>query len=89
MCILTLLFTWSPLRIWREDFSLSIMATVVNLSKNNTYLASLFVWCISGAPCVFHGKTCAHDELIRVVRHVWLTVNLTCAHNKFACVVHF
>ena len=35
--ILTFLFTWSALRIWREDFSLSSMATVVDLSKGNTY----------------------------------------------------
>ena len=47
------------------------MATVVNLSKGNAYLASLFmwcmmvkhalmtilfVWCMSGAPSVFDGK---------------------------------
>ena len=32
------------------------MATVVNLSKGNTYLASLFMWCMSGAPPVFDGK---------------------------------
>ena len=41
---------------WREDFLLSSMATIVDLSKGNTYLASLFVWCMSGAPCVFDGK---------------------------------
>ena len=55
------------LRIWREDFLLSSMATVVDLSKGNTDLASLFM---SGAPHVFDGKTCAHDEVIHVV-HVW------------------
>ena len=63
------------IRIWREDFSLSNMATVVNLSKGNSYkllalVTNLFVWCMSGAPCVFDGKMCACDELIRVV-HVW------------------
>ena len=35
---------------------LSSITTVVNLSKGNTYLASLLVWCISDAPCVFDGK---------------------------------
>ena len=38
--------------------------TVVDLSNGNTYLASLFV---SGVPCVFDGKMCARDEVIRVV----------------------
>ena len=37
MCILTLSFTCSVLRIWKQDFLLSSMATVVNLSKSNTY----------------------------------------------------
>ena len=32
------------------------MATVVDLSKGNTYLAILFVRCMSGAPHVFDGK---------------------------------
>ena len=35
--------------------------TVVNLSKGNTYLTSLFVWCMSGALRVFDGKTCVYD----------------------------
>ena len=64
------------------------MATVVDLSKDNTYLASLFV---SGAPrvlTVFVGKTCACDKLIRVLHHVQLMVNLTCTCDEFACVVH-
>ena len=61
------------LRIWREDFSLSSMAAVVvDLSKGITYLASLFMWCMSGVPRVFDGKMCAHDELTHVV-HVWCT----------------
>ena len=34
------------LEYWREEFWLSSMATVVDLSKGNTYLASLFVWCM-------------------------------------------
>ena len=46
------------------------------------------MWCMSGAPRIFDGKMCAHDEVIRVVRHMWLTVNLTCARDKFARVVH-
>ena len=33
------------------------------------------MWCMSGVPRVFDGKTCARDGLIRVVYHVWLTVN--------------
>ena len=49
------------LECWREDFSLSSMATVVDLSKGNTYLASLFMWCMFGTPCVFDVKMCAHD----------------------------
>ena len=64
------------------------MATVIDLSKCNTYLASLFVWCMSSALRVFDGKTCTRDELIRVVHHVWLTVNLLCACDEFAHVVH-
>ena len=32
------------------------MATVLDLSNGNTYLARLFVWCMSGAPHVFDGK---------------------------------
>ena len=56
------------------------MATVVDLSKGNSYkllvlVTSLFVWCMSGAPRVFDGKMCARDELIRVVCHMWLMVN--------------
>ena len=72
----TLQFTWSALRIWREDFR--SMATVVDLRKSNSYkllvlmtrfdgkalVMSLFVWCMSGAPHAFDGKTCACDELI-------------------------
>ena len=87
---------------WRQDYSLSTMATVVDLSKGNTYQAILFMWCKSCASCVFHGKTCTHDKLIRVVDvwcsthtcacdkliHVWLTVNLICTRDEFACVVH-
>ena len=53
------------------------MAIAVDSSKGNTYLASLFV-----------DEMCARDELIRVVHHVWLTVNLMCACDKFAHVVH-
>ena len=34
-----MVFTWSALRIWREDFLLSTMATVVDLSNSNTYHA--------------------------------------------------
>ena len=49
------------------------MATVVNLSKGNTYLAILLVWYMSGAPRVFDSKMCACGELIRVV-HVWCTM---------------
>ena len=63
-----------------RGFSLSSMATVVDLSKGNSYkllalMTSLFVWCMSGAPRAFDGKMCAHHELIRVVHHVWLMVN--------------
>ena len=42
------------------------MATVVDLSKGNTYLASLFMWCMSGAPHVFDGKG-ARDKFAHVV----------------------
>ena len=52
---------------WRQDHSLGSMATVVDLSKGNTYLAILLVWCMSGTPHVFDSKTCARVELIRVV----------------------
>ena len=38
-------------------------------------VTSLFIWRMSGAPLVFDGKMCARDELIHVVRHVWLTDN--------------
>ena len=38
-------------------------------------VTSLFMWCISGAPHVSDGKTCTRDKLIRVMHHVWLTVN--------------
>ena len=79
-CILTLTFTWSTLRIWREDFSLNSIATVVYLSKGNSYkllvlMTSLFVWCMYDVPRVFVDKTCVCDELNHVVHHVWLTVN--------------
>ena len=68
------------LRIWREDFLLSSMATVVDLSKGNLYkllvlVMSLFVWCMSGALHVFDDKTYTRDELICLVCHVWLIVN--------------
>ena len=49
------------------------MTTVVDLSKGNTYLAILLVWCMS----VFDSKTCAHVEPIRgecMVCHVFLIV---------------
>ena len=61
---------------WRQDYSLGSMATVVDLSKSNTYLAILLVWCMSGAPRVFDSKTCTRVELIRVVRHMYLMVNV-------------
>ena len=56
------------------------MTTVVDLSKGNSYkllvlITSLLVWCMSGVPRVFDGKTCTRDDLIRVVPHMWLTVN--------------
>ena len=44
-----------------REFSLSIMAIVVNLSEGSTYLASLFVWCMSRTPPVFDSKMCACD----------------------------
>ena len=62
-CILTLQFTC--MELWRQDYLLGSMAAVVNLSKCNTYLAILLVWCMSGAPRVFVSNTCAHVELIR------------------------
>ena len=55
---------------WRQDCSLDSMATVVDLSKGNTYLAILLVCCISGTPRVFDSKTCARVELIHMV-HIW------------------
>ena len=42
----------------------------------------LFVWCMSGAPRVFDGKCLCGAPRV-------LMVNLTCAHDEFACVVHF
>ena len=54
----------------RQYYSLGSMATVVDLSKGNTYLANFFMWCMSGAPHVFDSKTCTRVELTRVV-HVW------------------
>ena len=63
------------------------MTTVVDLSNGNTYLASLFVWCMSGAPRVFDGKRTLMMSLfvwsLRVVDGY-----LTCARDEFACVVH-
>ena len=41
---------------WRKNFLLSSMAIIIDLSKGNTYLASFFVWCMSGTPRVFDGK---------------------------------
>ena len=73
---------------WREEFSLSSMATVVDLSKGNTYLASLFVWCMivkhalvtilfmwcmSGVPRVFDGKRALVTDLF-----MWCA---TCAYG--------
>ena len=52
------------------------MVTIVDLSKGNTYLAILLVWCMSGVPRVFDSKMCSRVELIRVVRHVYLMVNV-------------
>ena len=40
-------------------------------------MMSLFVWCMSGASCVF--------EVICVVHHLWLIVNLTCACDDCLC----
>ena len=54
--------------LWRGF--LCSMVTVVDLINGNSYLVSLFMWCMSGTPRVFDGKTCAHDKLIHVV-HVW------------------
>ena len=58
---------------WREDFSLSSVTTVV---KVNTYIRIWLAY-LCGA-CLVH-----------LVRDVWLTVNLTCACDEFAHVVHF
>ena len=52
---------------WRQDYLLGSMATVVYLSKDNTYLAHLLVWYMSGVPRVFDSKTYARVEFIRVV----------------------
>ena len=49
----------------------------VSLIIKCVLVMNLFVWCMSGAPCVFDGKTCARDKLIYVVCHVWLMVKLT------------
>ena len=38
---------------WSEDFLLSSMATLIDLSKGNTYLASLFMWYMFGVPRVY------------------------------------
>ena len=52
------------------------MATVVDLSKGNSYkLLALVMWCMSSVPRIFDSKMCARDEFIRVVHHMWLTVN--------------
>ena len=102
-------------KIWREDFSLISVATVVHPSKGTSYkllalmtslfvwcmsgaprvfdgkhalVTSLFLWCVSSAPRVFDGKMCTRDKLIRVVRHMWLMVNLMCTRDEFARVVH-
>ena len=61
------------LECWREEFSLSSMATVVDLSKGNTYLASLFVWCMSGVPHVFDDK-----HVLMTGLFVWCA---TCAYG--------
>ena len=92
---------------WREDFSLSSMATVVdliliwlayscgacpvrNVKVKRALVTTLLIRVVqSGVPRVFDGKRAHRDELICVVCHMWLTVNSICAHNKFACVVHF
>ena len=76
------------LECYRQDYLLSSMATVVDLNKGNTSPASLFVWCMSGSPQAFQDKMCTCDKLLCMVLHVWLTVNLTCAHDEFAHVVH-
>ena len=76
------------LECWRQDYSLGSMGTVVDLSNGNTYLAILLGWCISGAPHIFDSKTCTRVKLIRVMRHVWLMVNLMCTRDEFAHVVH-
>ena len=91
------------LECWREEFSLSSMATVVDLSKGNTYLASLFlwcmmvkhahmtilfVWCMSSAPRVFDGKRALVMGFFNGAPRV-LMVNLMCARDEFARVVYF
>ena len=61
---------------WKQYYLLGSKATVVDLSKGNTYLAILLVWCMSGAPHVFDSKTYARVKLIHVVRHMYLMVNM-------------
>ena len=62
---------------WRQDYLLGSMATVVDLSEGNAYLAIILVWCMSGAPRVLDSKTCPCVKLIRVVLHVYLMVNVS------------
>ena len=54
------IYHFSSLGLERE-FSLSSMTIVVNLSEGSTYLASLFVLCMSRTPRVFDSKMCACD----------------------------
>ena len=68
----------------REYFSLCSMATA-NLSKGvNDYVVFANVFAticgfshFSWTTLVFDSKTCACDELIHVVRHLYLMVNST------------
>ena len=59
-----------------------------NSYKLLVLMTTLFMCCMSGAPHVFDDKRCTHDKLIcmvhvwcaceehiRVVHHMWLTVN--------------
>ena len=67
---------------WRQDYSLSSMATIVDLSKGNIYLAILLVWCMSAAPHVFDSKTCAHVELIHLVQALPSVYTFQCLTGK-------
>ena len=58
-----------------------IMTAVVDLSNGNTYLASLFVWCMSGTPVILMVKC----VLIRVV-HVWCATCVMCHMCGVPCV---